>query len=62
MVYFIFKTFVQLHFHLLSSYALLKGYAFVFKLLILEVTRLNSSIQSPLNYSEISKFEWHKSQ
>lgn len=62
MVCFICKTFVQLYFYLLFSYALLKGYALVFQFLILEITRLNSSIQSPLNYSVISKFKLHKSQ
>lgn len=62
MICFIFKTFVQLHFHLLPYYALLKGYALVFKLLRILEIRLNSSTQSPLNYSEISNFKRHKSQ
>lgn len=48
------KTFVQPC--LLPYYALLKGYALVFKLLRLEITRLNSS---SLHSSGIEICKWH---
>lgn len=57
MLCFIFKTLVQPH--LLPYYALLKGYALVFKLLRLEITRLDSSTSSSLNSSGIEIFKWH---
>lgn len=57
MLCFIFKTLVQPH--LLPYYALLKGYALVFKLLRLEITRLDSSTPSSLNSSGIEIFKWH---